>query len=99
MMPGVRSVQPDIFCSYRPAPPLDRFVDRLWYWQGAPPQHAKDRIMPTGCASLIINLAEDEIRDYTGRDDAEVHRYPGAVLVGAYSRYSVIDASEQRAVL
>mgnify|MGYP000007955781 CR=1 FL=1 len=55
--------------------------------------------MPSGSASLIINLAEDEVRDYTGANDELVQRYPGAVLVGAYSKYSVIDTSEQRAVL
>ena len=47
-------------------PPLDRFVEQLWYWEGAPPAHAKDRLLPTGSASLIINLAEDEIRNYSG---------------------------------
>jgi AraC-like DNA-binding protein len=90
---------PDIFCIHRPAPPLDRFVEQLWYWEGVPASQSKDRIMPNGSASLIINLAEDEIRDYTGTNDEQLQRYPGAVLVGAYSRYSVIDTREQRAVL
>lgn len=89
----------DIHISHRPAAPLDRFVEQLWYWEGVPPSRGRDRLLPTGCAGLIINLAEDELRDYTGPDDACVVRYPGAVLVGAYSRYSVIDAAEQRAVL
>jgi AraC-like DNA-binding protein len=92
-------MQPDLHCSYRPAPPLDRFVERLWYWEGTPPSHAKDRLMPTGGASLVINLAEDEIRSYSGPDDSIVSRHPGAVIVGACSRYTVIDTREQRAVL
>jgi AraC-like DNA-binding protein len=54
--------------------------------------------LPTGSASLIINLAEDEIRNYTGDDD-QLERFPGAVLVGAHSRYAVIDTREQRAVM
>lgn len=92
-------MHPDIFCIHRPAPPLDRFVETLWYWEGTPPAHAKDRLMPTGSASLIINLAEDEVRSYEGANDELLQRYPGAVLVGAYSKYSVIDTHEQRAVL
>lgn len=92
-------MHPDIHCSYRPAPPLDQFIEQLWYWQGTPPAHTRDRIMPNGCASLIVNLAEDEIRDYTGSNDDEVQRYPGSVLVGAYSKYTVIDTREQHAVL
>ncbi|HEU4486928.1 MAG TPA: AraC family transcriptional regulator [Povalibacter sp.] len=92
-------MQADIHICYRPAAPLDRFVDRLWYWEGVPPEQARHRIMPDGCACLIVNLFEDEVRDYTGANDATLVRYRGAVLVGAYSRYSVIDTQEQRAVL
>lgn len=91
--------QPTLFYMHRPAAPLDRFIERLWYWEGEPPSHARDRLLPTGCASLIINLAEDEIRNYRGEDDDQLERLPGAVLVGAHSRYSVIDTHEQRAVL
>lgn len=88
-----------IFLTYRPDPPLDRFVRYIWYWEGDPPPHAKDRLMPSGTASLVINLHEDEIRNYEGENDDQLQRFPGAVLMGAYSRYSAIDAQEQRAVL
>ncbi|MGH8178942.1 MAG: DUF6597 domain-containing transcriptional factor [Steroidobacter sp.] len=92
-------MQPALFCTHRPAAPLDRFIERLWYWEGEPPAHAKDRLLPSGSASLVINLAEDEIRNYTGADDDRLERFPGAVLVGAHSRYSVIDTREQCAVI
>jgi len=91
-------MQPRIFCTYCPPAPLERFIEQLWYWEGPAPAHARDRLLPTGTATLIINLAEDEVRDYHGADDALVNRLPGAVLVGAHSRYSVIDTREQRAV-
>jgi AraC-like DNA-binding protein len=91
--------QHQLYCSYQPGPPLDRFIEQLWYWDGIPGPHAKDRLLPTGSASLIINLEEDEVRDYKGEHDDVVHRFPGAVLVGAFSRYSVIDTREQRRVL
>lgn len=55
--------------------------------------------MPDGSATLIINLAEDEVRGYIGSNDDQLVRHPGAVLVGAGSRYSVIDSQEQRAVM
>lgn len=91
--------EPVLFAVHRPAPPLDRFIARLWYWVGEAPARARDRILPSGESSLIINLHEDEIRNYGGADDEVVERLPGAVLVGAHSRYSVIDAQEQRAVM
>lgn len=91
--------QHQLYVSYQPGPPLDRFVEQIWYWDGLPGPHAKDRLLPSGAASLIINLEEDEVRDYSGENDDVVERFPGAVLVGAFSRYSVIDTREQRRVL
>lgn len=90
---------PALFVEHRPGPPLDRFIARLWYWEGEAPARAKDRILPSGESSLIINLHEDEIRNYSGAHDDEIERFPGAVLVGAYSHYTVIDSREQRAVI
>jgi len=89
--------RPLLYCTHRPGPPLDRFVEQLWYWEGIPPAHAKDRLMPRGTCGLMINLIEDETRLYTGADDNVVHRMRGAVLVGAHARYFVIDTREQRA--
>jgi AraC-like DNA-binding protein len=91
------SHRPLLYCTHRPGPPLDRFVEQLWYWEGVPPEHARDRLMPRGMCGLMINLAEDETRLYRGHDDAVVNRMPGAVLVGAHARYFVIDTREQRA--
>jgi AraC-like DNA-binding protein len=90
---------PILYCTHRPAPPLDRFVQQLWYWEGVPGAHARDRILPSGTATLIINLEEDETRNYHGAGDDVLQRFPGSVVVGAYSRYSVIDTREQRAVM
>jgi AraC-like DNA-binding protein len=86
-----------MYYTRRPGPPLDRFVERLWYWECSPLAHMKDRMMPDGSCGLVINLHEDETRSYSGAADDVVERYPGAVLCGTYSRYFVIDTHEQRA--
>lgn len=91
------SYRPVLYCTHRPGPPLDRFVEQLWYWEGAPLAHAKDRLLPSGRSGLIINLFEDETRCYRGPGDDVVERLPGAVLCGSHSRYFVIDTREQRA--
>ena len=91
------SHRPVLYCTHRPGPPLDRFVDQLWYWEGVPPAHDKDRLLPGGSCGLIVNLIEDENRLYSGPDDGVVNRLPGAVLSAAYSRYFAIDTREQRA--
>jgi len=89
--------RPVLYCTHCPGPPLDRFVEQLWYWEGVPLPHARDRLLPSGQCGLVINLFEDETRCYTGPSDDQVERMPGAVLCGPYSRYFVIDTLEQRA--
>jgi AraC-like DNA-binding protein len=90
---------PTIYIHYRPGPPLNQYVDQLWYWEGAQPLHNKDRLMPDGSCSVVINLAEDQIRNYSGEGDDVVERFDGAIFMGAHSRYSVIDSREQTAVI
>jgi AraC-like DNA-binding protein len=92
-------MRPSFFYQYRPAPPLERFIERLVYWEGELERVGKDRLLPSGGCSLIINLAEDELRNYTGPHDDCLERYSGAVLVGAHARYSVIDTREQAAIV
>jgi len=58
--------RPALYCTRRPGPPLDRFVERLWYWECEPLAHTKDRMMPDGSCGLVINLYEDETRSYSG---------------------------------
>ena len=91
------SYRPVLYCTHRPGPPLDRFVEQLWYWEGVPLAHDKDRLLPAGSCGLIVNLFEDENRLYRGPHDDVVEHLPGSVLCAAYSRYFVIDTREQRA--
>jgi len=62
----------------KPGPPLSRFVELLWYYENAPQPHQKERLMPDGCTTLIINLLEDEIRLYDPDDTKKVRKFAGA---------------------
>ncbi|MFN7992256.1 MAG: DUF6597 domain-containing transcriptional factor [Bryobacteraceae bacterium] len=57
---------------------------------------AVERILPNGQAHLMINLAEDEFRAYSGPDCGTVHRVRGAVLAGPHAAPTAIDTMEQR---
>ena len=59
----------------KPGPPLSRFVELLWYYENAPQPHQKERLMPDGCITLIINLLEDETRLYDPDDTKKVRRF------------------------
>lgn len=60
---------------------------------------AIERILPSGCAHLLVNLHEDEIRTYHGDDCAVVRRSRGAVLEGPGSRARLIDTGVQRCLV
>lgn len=82
-----------------PSPPLDAFVESIWLYENAPRPYALERILPTGSPNLIVNLKEDRVRRYEPEANYRCDSTSGAVLVGAQSRYSVIDTAEQEHVL
>jgi len=85
--------------NYFPTHPLDRFVERLWYFNAPRRAFSKERMMPSGAGTLIVNLLEDEVRSYHGDTLETVQRLPGAALTAAQSRSFVIDTIEQTDVM
>jgi AraC-like DNA-binding protein len=98
-MATVVTAEPTLFHGYAPRPPLSAFVSLIWHWEGDPGPHRHDRILPTGSSALIVNLQEDRVRDYDVDDLGRCASFPGAVIVGAQAKYTVIDTDEQRAVM
>jgi AraC-like DNA-binding protein len=83
--------------SYFPAPPLSDFVDQLWYYEGYAQPHAKERLLPDGSMELVFNLKEDQMRVY--ENSGEPLAFRGSLLVGAHSKFFVIDTAEQATVV
>src|ERR1051325_3204591 len=85
-----------IFRVRHPPPALAPFVEMFWIYENNPRPYGLERIMPTGAAQLVVNLAEDETRVY---DEAGRCETGSAIsLSGAHSQYAIIDTSEQRSV-
>lgn len=80
----------------RPAAALAPFVDWFgWFEADLPP--ARETSVPTGLCSLMVNLAEDELRWY---DDAgRVHRRSGIGVSAARPGPVTIDTAEQRRIV
>jgi AraC-like DNA-binding protein len=75
-----------------PAPPLREFVRSLWYARVPQAPHARERVLPTGCVQVIVNLARDFLLDCPeGKADS---RMPPALVVGARSVYEIVDTSD-----
>lgn len=84
---------------YISKPPLSALIDCLWYWEGAPRNHSKERLLPNGESALIINLRDSPIRIYDARNLNRYQTYGHAVFSGARSDCFVIDAEQQERVI
>jgi AraC-like DNA-binding protein len=82
-----------IFNFYKPKPPLSKFVDNVWLYEGHEAEHKTERILPTGTLELAINLRQNELRFYDAEDHQNCSHFSGAVVSGAHGRGFVPDAT------
>ena len=75
-----------IFKLFKPKPPLSKFVDSFWLYEGQDPQHNTERILPTGTLELAINLRQNELRFYDADRSENCSRFSGAIVSGAQGR-------------
>ncbi len=85
-----------IFQTLNPPPPLDAWVERLWYWQGDPLPHARELILASAGTGLMVNLAEDALRHYDGPSLNCPQKTRGIALAGPSTRAFAIDAYQPR---
>ena len=76
------------------SPVLARLVSSLGYATGGELPPRRERILPSGDISLMVNLHEDEFRTYDA--EGRVRRVRGAMLAGPRATHTVIDTAEQR---
>jgi len=75
-----------------PAAPLAHFIRVLWYARaGDLPRH-RERILPSGCAQIILSLSREFILD--SLDGTAEYRVKPALVVGARSVYEIVDTSD-----
>lgn len=91
------SLVSDMYVSMRPrSPALAPFVSSMGYLEGRF-AHARELSLPTGTAQLLVNLDADALHAYP-IDGGVAQSAPGAALLGAHGRPSLIDPAEQRAI-
>jgi methylphosphotriester-DNA--protein-cysteine methyltransferase len=84
-----------IFDFYKPKPPLSRFVDVFWLYEGRQVEQKIERILPTGTLELAINLRQNELRFYDAERPENSSRFSGAVVSGAHGRGFKPDGPEE----
>jgi AraC-like DNA-binding protein len=88
-----------LFRSYAPSPPLDRFIENFWLYQGYASPHLKERILPGGTSKLVFNLQHDELRIYDAWQSNRFERFQGALLSRPSGVPFVTDSAEEASVL
>src|SRR5262245_12651347 len=84
-----------IFNFYKPKPPLSKFVDNFWLYEGHEAEHKTVRIIPTGTLELVINLRQNELRFYDAELPENCSRLSGAIVSGASGRGFAPDTAEE----
>lgn len=80
-----------------PAAPLSRFVQVLWYARVPVAEHHYERILPTGCTQVILNLERDWLHDCT--DGAPDQPIAPALVVGGRSTFEVVAARDMASLI
>jgi AraC-like DNA-binding protein len=82
-----------------PPPPLDRFIERIWYCSDRP-SHSRERVLPGGGAiDLVINLVDDDLRIYDPNRPASIHAHSGALVVGTRTQSFLVDPRQRESVM
>src|SRR4029450_5710798 len=88
-----------LFRSYTPAPPLDRFIENFWFYQGYASPHLKERILQDATFKAVFNLEHDEFRIYDAWQPIQSRRYSGAIVSRPSGVPFVTDSAEEACVL
>src|SRR5829696_1056954 len=83
-----------IFNFYKPKPPLSKFVDNFWLYEGSDAEHKIEHILPTGTLELAINLRQNELLFYDAERPEICSRFSGAVVSGAHGRGFAPDTAD-----
>lgn len=78
---------------HRPAPPLDRFVELITYFEGFEPPHTKEKLLPDGAVEIIVDLTETPKRLYRRDDFSQAIHFRGAWMSGMRRDWIVIEAA------
>ncbi|HET6891712.1 MAG TPA: helix-turn-helix domain-containing protein [Pyrinomonadaceae bacterium] len=88
-----------IFDFYKPKPPLSKFVDNFWLYEGYQAEHKSERILPTGTLELVINLRHNELLFYDAERPENCSRFSGAVISGAHGHGFAPDTAEETCII
>jgi len=82
----------------RPRGALAPWVDALWLFEGDLLPPTKEKVLPSGCVQILVNLHDDELRRWEGDGFDRVVRTGGSAIAGPRDSTFAIDTDEQRCI-
>lgn len=82
-----------IYLEQAPSPTLRPWIRSLWYCRMPRATRGRERVLPNGCIQVLVNLARNYLTECT-EDGSVERRLPHAIIVGARSRFEVIDTAD-----
>jgi AraC-like DNA-binding protein len=76
---GLEPGRAEVIRAHVPAPPLSRFVEVLWYYEGTTPAVGQERVLPLGAMQLLVRLGGDHANEAM------------AIVTGIHTQAFVID--------
>ncbi len=93
------SVAAMIYATHIPSPPLDQFIEMLWFHEGFDADHRLERVLPDGSMEIIINLHDEKrhIFDPISYQPREIYRR--SWLSGPHSEFILIDTAPNASII
>jgi AraC-like DNA-binding protein len=78
---------------------LAQFIDVLWWSHNDHAGYLRERALPTGAMTLVINLGDQPIRIFRDEEDQTGFSFRHSVVWGPQTRYAVRDSTRTGAVV
>ena len=81
-----------LYLAHKPRGLLERAIRLLWYVRAPQIEEKRQRVLPSGCAQIILNLSRDHLVDCD--EKGRLERISPSLIVGQRSKYEIIHASD-----
>jgi AraC-like DNA-binding protein len=87
------------FALHQPGPPLDRHVELLTFYSGYAPQHDREKLIPDGAITIVVDLTDRPKKLYAGETSELAVDFTRYWISGMQQRWIVIEAQPQASML
>ena len=88
-----------LLAAHVPRPPLDQFIEVLWFHDGLNVEHPLERVLPDGSCELIVNLRDEPRHVFNRETHQPADSFRGSWISGPHSRFIVIDTAPDASMI